>query len=268
MFVIPAPEAIAFSLFGLPIYWYGIIMALAIFTAMLVGNNLYNRINKDSRKDVIIEYAPAIIIAGILGARLYFCLLHYDYYLANPIEILGLRQGGLSIHGAILGGILAMIVVAKKNHISIMSIMDAMACGTLLGQVIGRWGNYFNSEAYGLPVLNQTWGLFIPESKRVVQYLDYSLFHPTFLYESILNLVGFCLLLVLITKLGKKYKGLTTFTYLCIYSVIRFFIERIRVDSALNIAGGVPIAEVISLILLLIGICGIIIVFVRNYRYK
>lgn len=266
MFVIPAPNPIAFNLGNFPIYWYGIIMALAILVAILVGNKLYNITNSNSRKDVIIEYAPVIILLGVFCARLYFCILNYNYYFANPLEILDIRQGGLSIHGAILGGILGMIFVAKKVNIKLMSLMDSMACATLLGQVVGRWGNYFNSEAYGLPVEGQTWGLFIPEAKRVVQYMDYSLFHPTFLYESILNFIGFIFLLFIIIHYGKKYKGMVFFSYLCAYSLIRFFIERLRVDSALDIAGGVPIAEVISLVLLLVGVLGVLAIFVRSFK--
>ncbi len=266
MFIIPAPNPIAFSIGSFPIYWYGIIMAVAIFISILVGNKLYNLINPESRKDVIIECAPIIIILGILCARLYFCVLNYNYYFSNPIEILDIRQGGLSIHGAILGGIIGLVFVAKKVNIKLMSLMDPMACAILLGQVVGRWGNYFNSEAYGLPVAKQTWGLFIPESKRVIQYLDYSLFHPTFLYESILNFIGFLFLIYIIFRFGKNYRGLVSFSYLCIYSVIRFFIERLRIDSALNIAGSIPIAEVISLILLLVGVLGILIIFVRAIK--
>ena len=268
MLVIPAQNPVALDFLGIPIYWYGIIMALAIFIAMLVSNKLYNSANIDYRKDIIIEYAPVIIVSGIIGARLYFCALHYDYYLTNFLEIFDLRQGGLSIHGAIMFGVLGMIAVAKRTHVPIMCIMDAMACGTLLGQAIGRWGNYFNSEAYGLPVADQSWGLFIPEARRVVGYADYTLFHPTFLYESLLNIVGFCLLFYIMKKFGAKLRGLSFFSYLCVYSVIRFFIERIRLDSALNVAGGVPIAEVISLVLLLVGACGILCTIIKNIKLK
>lgn len=266
MFVIPAPDPIAFSVFNFPIYWYGITMALAILVAMLAGNKLYNLTNPSFRQDVIIEYAPVLIIAGIIGARLYFCLLNSSYYFANPLQILDIRQGGLSIHGAIIGGVLAMIWTAKRIKIPIMSIMDSMSCGMLLGQVVGRWGNYFNSEAYGLPVSGQHWGLFIPEARRVAEYANYSLFHPTFLYESILNLIGFGLLCYLVLNFGKKYRGIPFFAYLCVYSLIRFFVEQIRVDSALNIAGNVPIAVLISVILLVIGVIGIVCTILQNLR--
>ena len=150
--IIPSPPDIAFNLLGLPVYWYGVTMACAIFTSMVSGNILYNKVNFDFTKDVILEYAPLIIIFGILGARLYFCILNPHYYFTHPIEILDIRQGGLSIHGAIIGGVLSMIIASKRAKVPLMNIMDALSCSTILGQSIGRWGNYFNSEAYGLPV--------------------------------------------------------------------------------------------------------------------
>ncbi|MBO5446374.1 prolipoprotein diacylglyceryl transferase [bacterium] len=266
MFVLHSPDPVAFDMFGLPIYWYGIAMAIAILIAMVVGNKLFSITNPTLKKDVIIEYAPVIIISGVICARLYFCLLNADYYLANPSEIMSIRQGGLSIHGAIFGGIFSMIAVAKQVKLPSMCILDAMACGTLLGQVIGRWGNYFNSEAYGIPVASQSWGLFIPEARRVAEYANYTLFHPTFLYESVLNLIGFGILLFIILKFGKKFQGLTFFSYLCLYSVIRFFIERIRVDSAFNVAGDIPIAIVISIILLVVGVVGVVSILLQNRK--
>ena len=181
------------------------------------------------------------------------------------MQILDIRQGGLSIHGAILGGVISMTAIAKVIKVPVMSIVDSMSCATILGQAVGRWGNYFNSEAYGLPVVSQQWGLYIPESKRVAEFADYSLFHPTFLYESILDIFGFFILLVVILKFGKKYKGLPFFTYLTIYSVIRFFIEQIRVDSAFNI-GTFHIAEIVSVVLFIAGIIGIIFIILKNKK--
>ncbi len=261
--IINAPADIAFSLFSIPIYWYGITMACAIFISMITGNFLYNKINPNLQKDIIIDYAPLIILLGILGARLYFCILQHDYYFDNPLEILDIRQGGLSIHGALIGGIIGIIIASKKTKVPMLNILDALSCTTILGQSIGRWGNYFNSEAYGLPVKSQNWGLFIPETKRFSQFADYSLFHPTFLYESLLDFIAFLVLTFILIKSGKKYRGITFFAYLAIYSVIRFFIEKIRIDSALNI-GSVPFAEIISVVLFLIGISGILFI-IRNY---
>jgi len=263
--IIPAPQPVAFSLSGLPVYWYGICMACAIFIAIICANAMFNRQNDFLKKDIIVSFAPVVIICGILGARLYFCFLNPVYYFAHPVEILDIRQGGLSIHGALIAGIASLWVLAHKNKIPVLNILDAMGCATILGQAIGRWGNYFNSEAYGLPVSSQRWGLFIPPERRVGQYYDYSLFHPAFLYESILDLCGFFLLLFIYFKYSKKYSGLPFFTYLTLYSVIRFFIEQIRVDSALNL-GGIPVAQLVSVICFLTGLCGITVALFKNSK--
>ena len=255
--IIPAQHDIAFNLFGISVYWYGIIMALGMFFALLCANKLFNDKHKDLKKDIILEFAPVIIICGILCARLYFCLLNHQYYLSHPVEIFDIREGGLSIHGGIIGGILSMLFIVKKYRLNFFTVIDPVACSTFLGQAIGRWGNYFNSEAYGFPVEGQTWGLYIPQSKRLSGYAQFDLFHPAFLYESILDLVSFIILVFIYKKFGEKFKGLVFFSYLIFYAIIRFFIEQIRIDSALNV-GSIPIAQIVSVILLIIGISGII----------
>lgn len=265
MFVIPAPNPIAFNLFGISVYKYGVTMALAIFVAIIVSNKLFNLNKKQIKKDIIIEYAPMIIILGILCARIYFCLLNSGYYISHPIEILDIRQGGLSIHGAIIGGLLSMIFVAIKEKISFLTLMDAVAGATFLGQGIGRWGNYFNSEAFGLPVETQNWGLVIPQNLRPPQYVDYNFFHPAFLYESFLDLISFCFLLYIFKKFSYRYNGIVFFIYLILYSIIRFFIEQIRIDSAFYIAS-VPIAEVVSVILFIAGTIGSVVIIKNNVK--
>jgi phosphatidylglycerol:prolipoprotein diacylglycerol transferase len=266
MFVIPAPNSVAFSIFGIPIYKYGIVMALAIFVAMVLANYYYNISNseeKSFRKDIIYEYAPLIIVAGILGARIYFCMLNPHYYLTHMLEILDIRQGGLSIHGAILGGGFGLWLVAKRTKTAFLAVIDTLSGSMFAGQAIGRWGNYFNSEAFGLPVAGQNWGLFIPEASRPVQYSEFSLFHPAFLYESCLDILGFAIMYVIVRRFGKTHKGMTFFTYLILYSLIRFFVEQIRVDSALNI-GIVPVAQIVSVIMFVAGLCGVVYVLRKN----
>lgn len=253
--IIPAQHDIAFSLFGISVYWYGIIMALALLVALLIANLLFNKSYPDIKKDIIIEFSPVIIICGIICARLYFCILNYHYYFIHPIEILDIREGGLSIHGGIIGGITSLFFIVKKYRLNFFKVADPVACATFLGQAIGRWGNYFNSEAYGLPVASQNWGLFIPQNRRMTGFGQYELFHPAFLYESILDFTAFLILLLIYKKFGLKYRGLIFFLYMILYAVIRFFIEQIRIDSALNI-GSIPIAQIVSVILFIIGVTG------------
>lgn len=251
------PVDVAFKIFGVSVYWYGIIMAIAILISIIIANKLLNSDNITKKKDIILSYAPILVITGILGARLYFCLLNTHYYLAHPIEILDIREGGLSIHGAIIAGLICMWFMSKHYKIPFLNLADVIACATPLGQTIGRWGNFFNSEAYGKPILSQGWGLFVPESKRISEYANFSLFHPTFLYESLLNLILFFILFFILKHYRKHYVGVVFFIYLIIYSTIRFFIESLRVDSALDICG-IPIAIIMSFILIAIGICGLI----------
>lgn len=266
MFILPTPSTVAFDLFGIPIYMYGIIMACSIFVAIIVSNSYFNKNNPLQFKDSIIEHSICIIFSGILGARLYYCLLNFHYYIARPLEILDIRQGGLSIHGAILGGIICLFFVSLKTRISLLKYLDAISVGTILGQAIGRWGNYFNSEAYGMPVKNQNWGVLIPESRRLPEFMQYSLYHPTFLYESVLDLFSFGVLSYIYFKFSHK-KGVAFFSYLVFYSIIRFFIEQIRVDSALNV-GNVPIAQIVSVILFVVGLLGLLVVTFRMWLKK
>lgn len=263
MFIIPAPNPIAFNLFNIPIYKYGICMAFAILFSMLVSNWLWNKYS--DKKDLIFEYAPLIIIMGIIGARLYFCLLNYNFYIHNFIEIFNLRQGGLSIHGAILGGICSIAIIAKLKNQSFIKLIDTLTGGVFLGQAIGRFGNYFNSEAFGIPVKSQNWGLFIPKDFRPEEFCDFQYFHPTFLYESCLDFIGFFIIIYLYLNFRKKYNGLVFFSYLILYAIIRFFIEQIRLDSALNIAS-VPIAQIVSVIMFILGIVGLYFVLKKNIK--
>ncbi len=265
--IIPAQHDIAFNMFGISVYWYGIIMAVAMFFALVCANKLFNDKHPEMNKDIFIEFAPIIIICGILCARLYFCLLNPHYYFTHLWKIFDIREGGLSIHGGIIGGILSMLFIVKKYRLNFLTVIDPLACSTFLGQAIGRWGNYFNSEAYGFPVAGQNWGLYIPPSRRISGYTQFNLFHPTFLYESILDFVAFIVLVYIYKKFGGKFKGLVFFLYLTIYAIIRFFIEHIRIDSALNV-GEIPIAQIVSVILFVIGILGLLFVIKKTYTNR
>ena len=263
MFIIPSAPDVAFKILKFPVYWYGITMSIAIFVGIITANKLFGKTWFDKEKDIIIEYAPMIILFGILGARLYYCCLNPEYYFVHPFEILDIRKGGLSIHGGILGGLASIFFMSRKTKIPFLKLIDPLSCGIILGQAIGRWGNYFNSEAYGFPTLSQNWGLYVPLHARVSEFSNYELFHPTFLYESILDLGAFFILFFLFHRFGKKYSGLTFFSYLIIYSLIRFFVESIRIDSALNI-GTIPIAQVISVLMSIVGFVGIYIVIAQK----
>lgn len=258
-FVLSSPGRVFLSLGGFDLYTYGIVVALAILSGVLVSNSLANRFEVFS-KDVFIDFSPWVILIGFLGARLWYCAINAKFYLLSPISILNLRDGGISIHGAILGGLLGLIIYAKKNNLSILKLCDFSAIGLALGQAIGRWGNFFNNEAFGLPK-ELGLKLFIPVENRPQEFLNVSYFHPTFLYECIAD---FCLFILLYRLLFlKKIKtGILTFLYLLLYSLIRFSIELIRIDSNLLVLG-LPFPAFVSCIVFIISLIGLISVLTK-----
>lgn len=257
-----SPGDIAFSIGSVSIYYYGIIMAVAITIGVLFSVFVTKKFYPELNPDVIYNIAPVVIISALLGARIYYCLLNFSYYFRNPIEILGIRHGGISIHGAILGGLIGGIIYAKKHKLPVLRLCDIFSYGLILGQAIGRWGNFFNSEAFGRPTENFL-KLYIPIYKRPLEFMQYSYFHPTFLYESILDVCIFLILFFVVRKLTKNKDGIIFFTYLILYSIARILIEQIRIDSVLNVFG-VPIAQIVSVVIILISITAIFVIRLKN----
>lgn len=253
-----SPSQILFTVFGVNVYYYGVILALAIASGTLVCDYIGTRFF-GFKKDTFIDAAPYVIIFGILGARLYYCLMDNDFYMRFPTEILAIRHGGISIHGAIMGGIIGLFIFAKRHKILFSRLCDISAIGLALGQAIGRWGNFFNSEAYGTPT-NLPWKLYIAPQYRQIPYSDVQFYHPAFLYESILDIIIFGFLIYLMkTKISEK-EGNLTLIYLILYSVARIAVESCRIDSVRYIFG-VPVAIVVSAgIIILSGI----LLFKRN----
>ncbi len=251
-----SPGEVAFNIGSMPVYYYGIIMAISLFCGVLLTNFITKKYYPELNPDIIYDISPHIIIGAIIGARLYYCLLGYDYFSQNLIEILEIRHGGLSIHGAIFGGLLGGIIYAKKHKLPILKLCDIFSYGLILGQAIGRWGNFFNSEAFGKPT-EFFIKIYIPIYKRPIEYMQYNFFHPTFLYESILDIVILIILFFIIRKTSKNKDGIIFFSYLILYSAIRIVIENIRIDSVLNIHN-VPIAQIMSLLIIIISSISII----------
>lgn len=249
------------TIFGVHIYFYGIILAFAIivgtFLSDYVGEKFF-----ELKKETIIDLSPYLVIFGIIGARLYYCILNYDFYLRFPTEILAIRHGGISIHGAILGGLIGLIIFAKRHNLSIIKLADTSAIGLALAQSIGRWGNFFNSEAFGTPT-NLPWKLYIAPQYRPIPYNNVEYFHPTFLYESVLDFIVFIILFLVAKNYKNKKGGDIALLYLILYSIVRIFVEHFRIDSVCYICG-IPIATIVSLIILLISS----ILFAKRYFKK
>ncbi len=182
---------------------------------------------------------------------MYYCILNYSFYLRFPTEIFAIRHGGISIHGAILGGLIGLIVFAKRRNLPIAKLCDVSAIGLALAQSIGRWGNFFNSEAFGTPT-NLPWKLYIAPQYRPIPYTDVNYFHPTFLYESILDLVIFGILVLILKKNWNRKEGNLVLIYLILYSVVRIFVETLRIDSVRDIFG-VPVAIFVSICIIVVS---------------
>lgn len=243
------------TLFGFHIYFYGVILAVAIVTGTLVADYIGTKFF-NLKKETIIDLSPYLVIFGILGARLYYCLLNYEFYLKFPTEILAIRHGGISIHGAILGGLIGLIIFARRHKISIPKLCDISVIGLVLAQAIGRWGNFFNSEAFGTPT-NLPWKLYIAPQYRPIPYTEVEYFHPTFLYESVLDLILFFILFYIVKNNKQKKDGNIALVYLIAYSIIRIFVENIRLDSVCYVHG-IPIAIVVSVGIIFLALIGLI----------
>lgn len=198
-----------------------------------------------------------VILSGILGARLYYVLFNLGYFSENLSEILAVWKGGLAIHGALIGGAVAFFIFAWRKKLPRLMYLDIIIPGVILAQAIGRWGNFFNSEAFGRPT-NLPWKLFIPEASRPDELRGSEYFHPTFLYESIWNLAGFGILVILNRYISSKPNraGTVFFAYLIWYSIGRFFIESLRTDSLY--AGQLRTAQIASVLFIVMGIGGLI----------
>ena len=247
---------VALDLGFIQIYWYSIFILLGLLVGLAV---IYKEIKKQNiNTDFFTNLAFYSIIIGIISARLYYVLFNLDYYSQNVLEIFEIWNGGLAIHGGLIGGGLFALFYCHKYKVNVYRIFDICVVGLILAQAIGRWGNFFNQEAYGMLTTKETLlSLHIPEFIINGMFINGEYYHPAFLYESIWNLLGF-IVLIIIRKVFKYLKtGQLTGVYLVWYSVGRIFIEGMRTDSL--ILGGIKVAQLVSIILIIAGIILIII---------
>lgn len=243
-------EKIAFSFGVIKIYWYSILIFIAILAAYFIISKEAKK--KGIDKEFITNLTFYVVVFGIIGARIYYCLFNLDYYLSNPLEILKIWNGGLAIHGGILFGGIFTIIYIKKHHLELLKTLDIIVVGVILAQAIGRWGNFFNSEAYGgITTLKALQNMHIPSFIINGMYISGKYRQPTFLYESVWNLIGFIVLLIFRRREYTKV-GQTTGLYFMWYSVGRFIIESMRSDSLM--LGSFKIAQTMSVLLFILGI--------------
>ncbi len=226
------------------IHFYGVIIMFgAVLAAWLATVEAKRR---GHNPEVVWDVMPWLLIAGIIGARIWHVLtppasmvamgITTQYYLTHPLDAINIRAGGLGIPGAVMGGALALWLYTRKKKLSFASWVDIIAPGLALAQAVGRWGNFINQELYGAPT-DLPWAIFIEPSRRLVEYMDVAYYHPMFLYESLWNLMNMAVLLILGRKLKEKlFRGDIFLIYLVIYPFGRFLLEFIRLDPS-NVGG-------------------------------
>ena len=245
-------DPVAISIGSIKIYWYGIIIALA----MLIGISLAT---KEAQKlgleeDTMVDMALWAIPIGFIGARLYYVLFKWDYYIQNPSEIIAIWNGGIAIYGGLIAGGLAVYWFARRKKMTLTLLLDILAPSVLLAQSIGRWGNFINQEAHGGAVSRQFLEtLYLPEFIIEQMNINGTYYHPTFLYESLWSLLGFILLIILRNQKGLLRRGEVALSYVIWYSFGRFFIEGMRTDS-LWIGDIMRASQVLSLVLFISAI--------------
>ncbi len=251
----------AFTVFGQDIYWYGIFIGLGVILGVLLA--LHEAKRTGQNPDTYLDFIIYAMIIAIIGARLYYVIFSWDFYSQHPEKIFAIREGGLAIYGGIIGGVLTAIVYSHLKKKSFWVMADTMAPSLILGQMLGRWGNFFNKEAFG----GYTDNLFamryqlsqvrasdvtpdILQNLVTVNGVDYIQVHPTFLYESFWSLCVFIILLILQRK--KKFNGQVCATYFFGYALGRVWIEGLRTDQLC--IGNVPVSQVLSAVLIIASV--------------
>jgi phosphatidylglycerol:prolipoprotein diacylglycerol transferase len=243
-------DRVALDLGPITVYWYGIIIA---FGALL---GLYLAVKESKRcglpKDTFVDLVLIAVPVAIISARIYYVIFQWDDYKGNLLDIVAIWEGGIAIHGALIGAVLTALFFAKKRRLSFWKVVDIAAPSIILGQAIGRWGNFMNQEAHGGPVSRSFLeNLMLPDFIINQMYIDGVYYQPTFLYESLWNFSGF-IVLVLLRKVNLR-RGELFLSYVIWYSIGRFFIEGLRTDS-LMLTDTLRMAQVISIVLIVVSV--------------
>ncbi|MGB5134663.1 MAG: prolipoprotein diacylglyceryl transferase [Prochlorococcaceae cyanobacterium] len=259
-----SPGPLVFQLGPFALRWYGLLIALAVLAGLVLSTRLAKARGIDP--GLIADLLPLLVLGAVLGARLYYVALEWRQYASNWVDVLSIWRGGIAIHGALIGGTLTTILFCRWRRQPFWPLLDVLVPSVALGQAIGRWGNFFNSEAYGLPT-QLPWKLKIPAANRTPEFLEQLYFHPTFLYESLWNLGVTILLLVLFRRASQGRlrlpAGALSCVYLMAYSSGRVWIEGLRIDPLCLFSeppfceGGIRMAQLMSLVLIGFGGLGL-----------
>ena len=230
---IPSPEHGIYYVGPLPLHMYGLMLAIGVLVAAWVAEKRWEAAGHDPKE--IGQIAVPVIIGGVVGARVYHLFTGYKWSEGGIVGTVEIWKGGLSIWGAVAGGAIAVVIMARRHKLDVLALMDALAPGIVLAQAIGRWGNYFNQELFGRPT-TLPWALEIDPAHRPAGYEKYATFHPTFLYESLWCLAVFGILLWAERRFHFK-RGQTFALYIALYTFGRVWFEALRVDEASKIFG-------------------------------
>jgi len=250
------------SVFGFRIAFYGIIIGIGMLAGIWIAQSDAKRRGQDP--ELYLDFALYAIICSIIGARIYYVIFEWDYYKENLLQIFNLRAGGLAIYGGVIAGAITMIVYTRVKKVSFFSMADTGVLGLVTGQIIGRWGNFFNCEAFGgytdsllamrirrSLVNDNMLNADVLSHKIVENGVEFIQVHPTFLYESCWNL---CLLIFMLWfRKYKKYDGQMFWIYLLGYGTGRFWIESLRTDQLILFGTGLPVSQALSQVLILVA---------------
>lgn len=265
----PAIDRVFFQYGSFTIYWYSVIIITGIIIGLFLANKEADRLGL--KKDIITDLMVFVVPIAIVFARIYYVAFEWKQYVNQPfIEIFAVWNGGIAIHGALIGSVLTVIIYARVKKISFWQIADILAPSLILGQAIGRWGNFMNQEAYGGPISETVYNNFLqylPDFIMNQMMIDGVMYHPTFLYESSWNLAVFIFLIIL--RRYNPLRGEVFLSYAILYSIGRFVIEGMRMDSLY--LGEIRVAQMVS-ILLIAGAISLIVYRRRmgqeNYKDK
>ena len=285
---IQSPGDTFLNLGFLTIRWYGLLISISVVIGLFISKKLAK--SRNINPQYISDILPSLIISSIIGARAYYVIFEWRQYSGNNFftsfnlfnnviqipSFLAIWQGGIAIHGALIGGFLCILYFCKSKNIHLKTFIDILIPSIILGQSIGRWGNFFNNEAFGIPT-DLPWKLFIPIQNRPIEFINYQFFHPTFIYESLWNFLIFILLITIFYQQNNKNSvrpGFISCLYLIGYSFGRFWIEGLRIDPLC--IGGIPpfcdgglrMAQFISIFLFSSGLIGIFFLRLKSYKNK
>ncbi len=246
---------VIFSIGPLQIRWYGLMYVIAIFLGLYFLHRDFRKFGINIDWNEFENAAFWVIIFALLGARLYHVIPNWDYYGKHPSEILAVWHGGLGIYGGVIGGLLAGYIIARIKGWDFWLLANLVMPYLALGQAIGRWGNFFNKELYG-PPSDLPWAIYIPPANRLPGYQDFETFHPTFLYEGLLDLANFFILYYLKEAGWFRKRGALVAIYLINYGIIRFFVEFFRPDS--DSVMGIKLAHIVSVLAIAFGVVWLI----------